>query len=133
MKRALLLTTLMGLLSGGTCEPPPAPTFTQLRADIFQPRCGNAAGCHADNPARGLDLVADPFASLVDKATITDPTKKYVVPGEPENSLLLTILRGPVDNDDAGLATRQMPPGFTLPEEDLAGLEAWIASGAPND
>jgi hypothetical protein len=132
MKRALLLTTLLGLLGGGSCEPP-APTFTQLKTTIFEPRCGNAAGCHADNPARGLDLLVDPFAALVDQATVTDPTKKYVVAGEPENSLLLTILRAPVDNDDAALATRQMPPGFSLPEETLAELEAWIAAGAPNN
>ena len=132
MKRALVLTLLVGLLSGGTCAPP-APTFTQLKTEIFQPRCGNAAGCHADNPVRGVDLLVDPFATLVDKASVTDPTKKYVVPGEPENSLLLTILKGPVDAGDPALATRQMPPGFSLPEEELANIEAWIAAGAPND
>ena len=132
MKRVLLLSSLSGLLAAASCDPP-APTFTQLRTEIFEPRCGNAAGCHGDNPARGLDLKVDPYTALIEKASQTDPTKQYVVPGDPDNSLLLAILKGPVDVDDDALDTRQMPPGFPFPAETLAEVEAWIAAGAPND
>ena len=132
MKRALLVVIGVGFVGGGSCGPPPAPTLSQLKTELFEPRCGNAAGCHADNPVRGLDLTIDPHGALVDVATTTDPTKKYVVPGDPANSLLLTILRGPVGGDDE-LNTRQMPPGFALPEETIAEVEAWIAAGALDD
>lgn len=116
---------------GGAAD---APTLTTLRSDVFTPRCGNATGCHsADNPARGLNLKDDPFAALVDQATVTDPSKKYVVPGDPESSLLLTILKTGNDSADPALVTRPMPPGFTLPQETLDDIEAWIAAGAENN
>ncbi len=134
MKRFFATVVVVVFVGAADCGGAPAPTLTQLKADVFEPRCGNATGCHStDNPARGLDLKTDPFAVLVDKATVTDPSKKYVVAGEPENSLLLTILKTGVPNNDPALDTRQMPPGFALPQETLDGIEAWIAAGAPND
>ena len=134
MRRALFVVVVAGFAASADCSGPgAAPTFTQLRTEIFEPRCGNATGCHADNPARGLDLKVDPYSALVDVATQTDPKTQYVVPGEPENSLLLTLLRGPVDNADPALATRQMPPGTTPPKETVDGIEALIAAGAEDN
>lgn len=134
MKRALVVVVVAGFVASADCGTGPAetPTFSQLRSDIFEPRCG-VTTCHGDNPARGLDLKVDPYTSLINKASQTDPTKKYVVPGEPENSLLLTVLRGEIANADPELATRQMPPGTTLPKETLDGIEAWIAAGAEDN
>ena len=48
-----------------------------------------------------------------------------VVPGKPEESRLLAVLR----HDDA---TLQMPPSGKLPEEIIARFEQWIAMGAPD-
>ncbi len=132
MKRVPLLIGVACLSGAATCDPPP-PTFVQLRTTVFEPRCGNAAACHGDNPARGLDLLIDPYSALVNQVSVADPTQQYVVPGDPDNSLLLAILRGPVDVDDNALDARQMPPGFVLPQETVAEIEAWIAAGAAND
>ncbi len=132
MKRILILTVLLGLLGGGTCTPP-APTFSDLKTNVFEPRCGNTAGCHAENPARGLDLKVDPYSALLGVSSQADPSKKYVVAGDPDNSLLLIILQANIDNDDPALSARQMPPGFSLPAETVEGVEAWIAAGALDD
>lgn len=130
----LALVVVAGLLvASADCGAPTAPTFTQLRDEVFVPRCGNAAGCHADNPARGFDLKVDPYSAMVGVASVADPTKQYVVAGDPENSLLLTILKGPIDVGDEALNAEQMPPGFALPADIVADIEAWIAAGAPND
>jgi hypothetical protein len=127
-----LTMALAGVLAAADCGggedgPTETPTLTTLSADIFQPRCGNA-GCHSsDNPAAGLDLVTDPHASLVGVDSISDPALKLVGAGDPNNSVLLLILEGPVG------ASRQMPPGVDLPAEDIDAIRAWITAGAAND
>lgn len=108
-------------------EPTPTPTLTTLRADIFQPRCGNAA-CHGgSNPARGLDLVTDTHGAIVGVASVEDPGVVLVEPGSPDSSLLFQVVNGSVGG------VRQMPPGFVLPADDVAAIRAWIEAGAPND
>ncbi|HEV3121017.1 MAG TPA: DUF1549 domain-containing protein, partial [Isosphaeraceae bacterium] len=47
-----------------------------------------------------------------------------IVPGKPEESLLVTAIR----HDDDGL---KMPPSKKLPPEKIADLTRWIAMGAP--
>lgn len=132
--RVLLVVVVACFVASADCgAPAEAPTFSKLRDDVLVPRCGNAAGCHADNPARGLDLKVDPYSALVDQASVADPAKKFVVAGDPDNSLLMTILRGDLDVGDPALDVRQMPPGFALPAETLDEFEAWIAAGAKND
>lgn len=134
MKRFFFVVVAGVFVGAADCGGPPteAPTLSALRTDVFTPRCGNAAGCHtASNPPNGLDLLTDPHAALVDKASFVDPSKKLVVPGDPENSLLLTILKQGTEGD--GGVVRQMPPGFTLPPETIDGIEAWIAAGAEDN
>ncbi|MBL8851224.1 MAG: DUF1553 domain-containing protein, partial [Planctomycetaceae bacterium] len=46
-----------------------------------------------------------------------------VLPGDPENSLLLAALRREVD---------QMPPAGRLPDEEIDAFAKWIAMGAPD-
>ncbi len=129
----IVFVVVVGFFTLGSDCGAPAPTFTQLRSEVFEPRCGNAAGCHAENPARGLDLKVDPYAALLNATPVADPDQKYVVPGEPANSLLMTILTSGVDVGDDARDARQMPPGFALPQETLDGIEAWIAAGALNN
>lgn len=133
MKRLLIVVSVCAFLGAGECGAPAAPTFSQLKTDVFEPRCGNATGCHAESPARGLDLKVDPYTALLEGTPVVDPDKKYVVPGDPNNSLLMTILTSGVDVGDPDRDTRQMPPGFDLPQETLDDIEAWIAAGANND
>ena len=126
-----LSLALVGVIAAADCGgdggPTETPTLTTLSANIFQPRCGNAA-CHGgSNPAAGLDLVTDPYAALVGVDSISDPALKRVGAGDPNNSVLLLILEGPVG------ASRQMPPGVTLPAEDVDAIRAWITAGAAND
>jgi hypothetical protein len=133
------LSFVVGLLAavvfatGADCGAAPTPTLTQLKADVFEPRCG-ATGCHGGtNPARGLDLVTDPHAALVDVNSVVNPAQRYVVAGDVEASLLLQVLAGPVASPDGSSDCRQMPPGFTLAEDDVAAVRAWIAAGAVDD
>lgn len=129
--RLALVVASVFVLAADCAAPVETPTFTALRDDVFTPRCGTTGGCHGDNPARGLDLLVDPHGAMVGVASVVDPAKSYVVAGDPDASLLMAVLRGDVDGP--GGAVRQMPPGFALPEETLAQIEAWIAAGAPND
>lgn len=136
MIRPLSRCVLVGavvVLAGAGCGDAAVPTSTQLRENVFEPRCG-ATGCHGgSNPARGLDLVTDPRAALVDVKSVVDPAQKYVVAGNIDDSLLLKVLRGPVASSDGANDCRQMPPGYPLQDDDIAAVEAWIADGAKSD
>lgn len=98
-----------------------------LKDEIFVPRCGNAS-CHGGaNPSAGLKLDADDLhAELVDVDSSLAGWK-YVVAGDPANSLILQILKGPVDG------VPKMPQGLSLDDADIQLVEEWIANGANND
>lgn len=128
---ALLLVPLALVVAGADCgEPVAAPSFQTLRTELFEPRCG-ATGCHGGNPARELDLVTDAHGALVNQEAVGAVGRVYVVPGDPEGSLLLEVLRGPIAESSAPI--RQMPVGVELPVEDIEAVEAWIREGARND
>jgi hypothetical protein len=128
-----LLVVAGALVVEAGCDDTPAPTLSTLKAEVFQPRCG-ATACHgADNAARGLDLVTDLHGALVDRPSVVDPSQRYVVAGDVENSLLLQVLGGPVRSADGARDCRQMPPGFPLDDATRARIEAWIAAGAADD
>jgi hypothetical protein len=128
MHRAVILLPVVALLASAECgEPAPTPTLTALKEDIFVPRCGNAA-CHGgSNPARGLDLTQDVHAALVGVASEEDEGVLRVAAGDPDASLLFQVLSADVGS------VRQMPPGFQLADEDIAGIRAWIEDGAKDD
>ena len=133
MKRFFGLVVVGVFVGAADCGgPAAAPTFTTLRTDIFEPRCGNAAGCHtSSNPPNDLDLITDAYGSLVDKASVVDPSKKLVVAGDPDNSLLMAILKEGASGP--GGTVSSMPPGFSLSQDDLDAIEAWIADGAKDN
>lgn len=107
--------------------PPAPPTLAQLSTQIFEPRC-SATGCHGvTDPARALNLQTDAHAALVDVASVEDPAMLRVAPGDPDGSLLYLVLVGPIGG------TRQMPPGATLPAEDVESVRRWIEAGAAAD
>lgn len=104
---------------------PDGPTLAELQRALLTPSCSFDA-CHAGpNPKNGLDLSSldASYAGLVDQATKAGDGAR-VAPGDPAASQLVQVLRGAVGE------VRQMPLGFTLPEETIAQVEAWIAAGA---
>ena len=124
---------LLGLLACGQApetEPEATdslePTLENIQKNIFSPRCSNAA-CHGgDNPVRDLNLSeGNAFASLVNVSNAAGQT--YVIPGDPENSLLYQIIQESVGD------IRQMPPGFEVEDDDVALVKAWIEAGAANN
>ena len=112
---------------GGDAGPGIEPKLSVIKQEILSPSCATAA-CHGgENPANDLALdVEDLHGALVGvDSTLTG--WKYVVAGEPENSLLLQILKGSVET------VPQMPSGATLSAEKIQAIEEWIQDGAAND
>src|SRR5207237_7383542 len=67
------------------------------------------------------DLRLDSFTSMRKGGKSDSPA---VVPGKPEDSLLVTAVK----YEEEGL---QMPPKDKLPPEQIAAIEAWVKMGAP--
>ena len=114
------------------------PTFSSIAAQIFS--SGDANGrsactnCHTNAGqanAGGLNLVTSAaHAELVNVPSVTNPGRVRVVPGDPDNSLLIWKLEG-----RPGTLGARMPfdgPPF-LTESQIQVIRQWIARGAPND
>lgn len=128
MKHAPLLPPFLLLFALlAACGEP--PTFTRVQEEIFELNCA-AAACHGGaNPAADLRLDADDtHANIVDQPAALNDGWTYVVPGDPEASLVYAIVTGELDNGQ-----RQMPPGVQLDEEKVQLLYDWIAAGAADD
>ncbi|MEO1271130.1 MAG: hypothetical protein AAFX99_23815 [Myxococcota bacterium] len=122
--------TSNGTTSNGTATTPDQGTtemtLVELQASVFTPSCAFEA-CHGGaNPKNDLDLssVDASLAALVGVAGV-EPDTIRVVAGDPEASLLLQTLEGPVG------AVRQMPLGFEASPEMVAAVRRWIEAGAP--
>lgn len=114
------------------------PTFASISRDIFSST--DAAGrtactaCHTNvgrTPAGGLNLLPDAaYAALVNVASRTNPGTERVVPGDPDNSLLVRKLEGA-----PGIVGARMP--FNGPPYLTSGqiliIRRWIAEGAQNN
>jgi hypothetical protein len=139
---AMAILALAGLTAcGGKVRSPTEPsgggpggqafTFAQIQAGIFTPSCAKS-GCHASGAAAG-GLVLESgqaYANIVGRSAQEAPQLDYIRPGNPEGSYLLKKVRG-----DADISGSRMPrdgPPFLTPQQ-IAGLAAWIQSGAPNN
>ena len=99
-------------------------TLAQV-SEIFSVSCA-LSGCHSGAwPAAGLSLEGDFATRIVGVASGQRPDFKLVNPGNPDSSYLLIKVRG---NDE--IVSQQMPPGGTLPAEQVETIRVWIASGA---
>jgi len=104
----------------------PAPPSSPACA-VAQLMVLNCAACHSTgNPQANLDLVDDPHAALVGQPSSAWPALQRVVPGDPASSLLIKKLRG-----TQGAMGNRMPLTGALTDQQIAGVEAWVASGAP--
>ena len=130
--------------SGGDYVPPPAPdsgvvhtyepTFTAVWNEVLLPRCIDAY-CHTGGAAMDLSTQELAYQELYDVPADANLCKdsglKRVVPGDPDQSLLITKL------DEAPPCGARMParlgPPVILPQEEIDQMREWITLGAPND
>ena len=100
----------------------PAPDtvafYTQKVKPIFEANCNR---CHGGESHRG-GLNLDTKANLLKGGT----DGVVVVPGHPEQSLLIKLIRheGPADDP------MPMPPRSKISDEDIATVTAWVKAGA---
>lgn len=106
-----------GVLVGcGSTNDPRPDKWSFISPIIIQPSCATA-NCHSQLAERSgvmLDTVADGYQQLTQR--------HFVMPGDPDNSALMALLRGE--------GSRRMPPDFPLPEADITLIGSWIADGA---
>jgi hypothetical protein len=100
-------------------------SFDDLHMRILAPRCAGQPGlCHNGQFEPNLATPALAYAELVRRPALEKPAFLRVDPSAPEHSVLIDKLR------HRNVST-QMPLGAKpLEEDDIAALEAWIASGA---
>jgi uncharacterized protein (TIGR03118 family) len=115
--------------------PPPQVTLTQLQAQIFTPLC---SGCHSGvgTSLPGVQNLSagHTFASIVNVASIEQPTLKRISPNDATNSYLIQKIEGA-----AGISGSRMPlgcgsaadPCLDQPTIDL--VKTWVAQGALNN
>jgi hypothetical protein len=103
------------------------PTLQSIQDNVFTPIC---SGCHTGPQSgalpSGMDLtsVAHSAASLINVASVEQPTQKRVLPNDANNSLLVEKLEG--------TSGTQMPlGGQPLSAATIAKIRAWITNGAP--
>ncbi|MEY4508968.1 MAG: hypothetical protein RLZZ450_1090 [Pseudomonadota bacterium] len=107
------------------CETEPAESVTLER--LFATTFGDCGGCHNGSltpPPRfvSVDGLADDL-----RTGKSCSGKPFVTPGDPDESYLLDLLKGP----DPACNKQQMPVGEPLSARGIAEVTAWIAAGAP--
>ena len=123
MLRLPLTLGVMALSLGACAGGEPAPTFAEVRDDIFVPSCGFGT-CHG-SAAGGLQLDGDSVAAdLIGAPSRGAAGEILVVVGDPDNSYLIKKL------EDAGIEGDPMPPGAPLAADRIEVVRAWIAGGA---
>jgi cytochrome c len=125
-RRAALvwLGAAVTLAATGCTKPGPPPPvdspayYTQVVQPILRANCYR---CHGGMNHKGDLRLDSPEAILRGGKRGSD-----VVPGHPENSLLLTLIRHEQKSDPPG----PMPPKSKLSDADVAAVTAWIRAGA---
>lgn len=105
-----------------------APTLTTVQAEVFDKSCAFST-CHGDGGGSG-NLSLTPgvsLANLVGVAADGDPTRTRVIPGDPDNSYLVSKLE-----DAEGIVGDVMPP-VPLESERVELVREWIAQGAQDN
>jgi hypothetical protein len=106
---------------------PIQPTLSSIQANLFSVTCA-VSGCHGGVAAQqGLRLDAGFSAgNLICVHSPQDPTLTRVIPGDPDNSLIIRKLEGTQTVGD------RMPDGGPyLQQSTIDVLRLWIANGAP--
>lgn len=101
-------------------------TLSEIQANIFNRSCA-FSGCHAGaSPAAGQNLSEGrSFSNLVNVPSSQNSAFIRVLPGDPDNSLLIRKLEGPVPFGS------RMPLGRQpLDSEAIQSIRDWISAGA---
>jgi hypothetical protein len=117
-------------------------TSASFRGDvvpILAPNCA-LASCHAAKESNlGIHITydADQIYAELQKSSPTPGFggNKFVVPGKPEESLLMAKMDGTqasLQNCQNGCGM-EMPPGEILPQKQRDVVRTWIKNGAKND
>jgi hypothetical protein len=111
------------MTDGGSADAPLDPKGLQFFESRIRPvLIEHCYGCHsAESGKTKADLRVDTRDGLL-RGGIGGPA---IVPGSPDDSLLLRALR--YDDEDL-----QMPPKARLPDAVVRDVETWIAMGAPD-
>ena len=118
-RRLVLVAAAAALIGCGGADDTRPPRWSVISGTIIEPSCATV-NCHSKIANRaGVDLHdrATGYADLV--------MRGFVVPGNPDQSALLYLLRGQ--------GSLRMPPDAPLPEADIALIDEWIRANAPND
>jgi len=116
-----VLSTLLALVGCANDVDRRPARWSYLFPAIVQPSCA-AVACHsAFSRAAGLEL--DDLDASYTALVGAEGAGNLVVPGSPEQSKLVYLLRG--------LEAPRMPPDGALPEPDIALFKRWILEGAP--
>jgi len=103
-----------------TCQPLYPPTFDNVFANTFMPKCGTPGStCHSAEGHRA-GLILDDRDEAYRLLLMND----RVIPGEPSCSILIERIH-------AASPRLQMPPGRRLSEPERCALLQWVAAGAP--
>ena len=107
------------------------PTFASIQANLFSVTCA-VSGCHAGAAAQqGLRLDAGFSAgNLICVQSPRDPTLTRVVPGDPDNSLIIQKLEGKRFDGAQILGDRMPDGGPYLQQSTIDVIRLWIANGA---
>jgi hypothetical protein len=117
---------------------PDAPTFPLTFTAFISPMLINACGgCHFDGgtlaPKGGFGISYAKIMATVSGTTSgcpnLDATKKRVVPGKPDNSLI--YIKVSVANLPGSCGGHMPYMGTNMSAENQASLKAWILAGAP--
>lgn len=122
------------LAVGATIERRPVqldPIWSDIYPAIIQPSC--VAGCHTAgglNTDLNLSTIDGAREALVGQASDEDNCGTLVVPGEPEQSLLISKLQG-TQSEECGKSMPLM--GSLLSDTQVALITEWITNGALDD
>jgi len=114
----VILTTFAGVGCGGAVDDRPA-AWSFIAATIVEPSCATV-NCHSAITQRaGLDLHdrESGYYALVNG--------NYVLASDPAQSTVVQVM--------TAQGSLRMPPDVPLPTADIDLIEAWIASGIPNN
>jgi hypothetical protein len=113
------------------------PTYSSISREIFtatdsagRPACTSCHNNVGRVPAGGLNLLAEVgYSQLVNVGSVTNRGSIRVIPGDPDNSILIRKLEG-----TPGTAGLRMPVGGPfLTSGQIQIIRRWIAEGALNN
>ena len=112
-----------------TAAAPAAPTLTQLQTSVFS-RCTSCHNGTGTSLPGSMNLTAgNTYASIVNVASVEQPSLKRVAPNDPTNSYVVQKLEGA-----ATITGVRMPFGGPfLDQATIDQVKAWISAGAQNN